>query len=166
MVYQKIKEYLKYYLKEILRTKKTPNSIALGFAIGTFIGILPTPGFNILTGLLIVFLFKRISKYSLFLAIAFWNPITAIPLYYLSFRLSRIIFEINDSLTLNLFSLTSIKAISMKFLLTNLIIAFFISLISYFVIYYLVKKIQEKKLIKKLKEKRLKKINSYFPTFG
>lgn len=42
------KEKIMHHFHEALRIKKSPHSIALGFGIGTFIGILPTPGFGVL----------------------------------------------------------------------------------------------------------------------
>lgn len=43
---------IKEHFQEIIRTKPSPHAIALGFTIGTFISILPTPGLNFALGLL------------------------------------------------------------------------------------------------------------------
>jgi uncharacterized protein len=153
--YYKLKERIKNHFHEILRTKKTPNAIAIGFSIGTFIAILPTPGFNILLGLLIIFFSKKVSKYALFIAIAFWNPLITAPLYYLSYKLGNLIFQINDPISLTTL-LTSFKSISLRFMVGNLIIAFLVSIISYITLYYICNKIKEKKFKIQIPTKKTK----------
>jgi len=49
-------------LREFVGIKKSAHSIALGFAIGTFIGIMPTPGFGVLFALLVVLFYKEVNK--------------------------------------------------------------------------------------------------------
>ena len=92
MAIEKLKKFLKHHFHEIVKIKKSPQEIALGFAIGSFIVLLPTPGFSILIGLLIMLLFTRINKFSLFAAMAVWNPLTLVPIYWLSYRIGDILF--------------------------------------------------------------------------
>ena len=59
------KEKFKKRLEEVLEIKTSPHSIAAGFAIGTFIAILPTFGLGLFIGIILLFIFKRISKISM-----------------------------------------------------------------------------------------------------
>lgn len=87
MVYSKLKNKLKHHFHEVIKIKTTPHEIALGFSVGTFIGILPTPGFGILLAVLIFLIYEKISKLSLIGALAFWNPIVMMPIYFLSYKI-------------------------------------------------------------------------------
>ena len=84
---QSLKKRFLYQLRrhflEILRTKNQ----TLGYAVGTFVALLPTPGFSTLIGLLVVVLFKRINEFAVFIALAVWNVWTATPIYYLGLQL-------------------------------------------------------------------------------
>ena len=40
-----LKTRIKHHFGAVLKTKHSPHAIASGFAIGTLIAILPTPGF-------------------------------------------------------------------------------------------------------------------------
>ena len=50
---------IREHFSEVIKIKRSPHSIALGFAVGTFLAILPTPGFSILLGLLIVLIYQK-----------------------------------------------------------------------------------------------------------
>lgn len=56
------------------------HSIALGFAIGTFVGLTPTFGFQLILGVLLALRFKS-SKIAAALAVFITNPVTVIPIY-------------------------------------------------------------------------------------
>ena len=87
MVYHKLKQKAKEHYHTIINTKDTPHAIGLGVAVGTLISIIPTPGFNVILGLFIAFLFKKINKVSLFVTLLFWNPLTQVPFYILSYHI-------------------------------------------------------------------------------
>ena len=92
MIFQRWKEKIKNYAQDVFTEKTTPHSIALGFAIGTLISILPTPGFNLLLALLVSIISKKVNRVSLFIGILFWNPLTSPVVYYLSYTLGDLIF--------------------------------------------------------------------------
>ena len=85
-VIPKLKERLKQHFIELTKIHTSPHSIAVGFALGTFIAILPIPGFHILLALLIVFIYENINKVALFAAFIVWNPFMLPFVYYLSFK--------------------------------------------------------------------------------
>lgn len=71
-----LQSYLRNYKKQILSFEGEPQFIARGFALGSFIGMLPIPGFHILTSLGLAFLFK-LNKKSVFLGVIKTNFFTA-----------------------------------------------------------------------------------------
>ncbi len=81
----------RYYYLRFIRLRGTPHSLALGSAIGVFIGITPTIPFHT-----IVIFFLSIVSRSSFIAglISSWvvcNPLTYIPQYYLSLRIGNLV---------------------------------------------------------------------------
>ena len=140
-----LKEKLKHHLHEVIRIKKSPHEIALGFAIGTLIGILPTPGFSFLLGLFIVLIFERVNKIALFSALILWNPILLAPIYYASMKLGNLIFGPQPTVIFNITVWDAVYNFSRRYLLGNFIIACFASLMSYIIIYRAVDFYQKKK---------------------
>ena len=135
---------LKNHFIEVLKIKKSPHSLALGFAIGTFISIIPTPGLNILIGLLILTIFPKVSKLSLLGAIFFWNPVLTIPIYTLAYKLGDIIFSNEPIIRFNIVFLDYVYNLSRRLLLGSLILATFFSILSYFIVRILVRKYYSK----------------------
>lgn len=144
----KFKDRVDNYLHEIIKNKTSPHSIAIGFSIGTFISIIPTPGFNILLGVLIVFLYKQINKFSLFGSMAFWNPIVVSPLYLLSYKIGNILFSSKPVIKYNVVILDQIYNFSRRFLVGNIIVAITFSIVFYFIVKYLIKFLIYKHIIK------------------
>ena len=127
------------YLYRMLSEKKSEHSIALGFAIGTFISALPTPGFNILLGVLIALIFKKVNKVSLFASFIFWNPITIIPVYLLSYKIGNAMFVSQPIIRYNIVMIDLIYNISRRFLLGNLILAVVLGIFFYVLIRVIIK---------------------------
>ena len=134
MSFNRLKNKLKEHFLEVIRTKTSPHNIALGFAIGSFISILPTPGFNLLLGFFVLLIFEKVNKFSLFAGILFWNPLTSIPIYYYSYKLGDLLFGQSTLIVYNLSIFKHVYIFARRFLVGNLIIALTISLISYFVL--------------------------------
>jgi uncharacterized protein len=134
MVFKKLKDKLKEHFLEVIKTKTSPHTIGLGFAIGTFISILPTPGFNIILGLLILLIFKKVNKFSLFAAIFFWNPLTSIPIYYFSYQIGDSLFGSSSIMVYELTLLGKIYLYARRFLVGNIILALITSTTSYFIL--------------------------------
>ena len=140
MITKKFRNKFSSYFKELLKTKTSPHSIAMGFSIGTFVAILPTPGLNILLGLLIVFIFKKISKFALFGAMAIFNPLVLTPIYVFSYKIGNVIFSSEPIVRYKFILLFQIYEFSRRFLVGNLFIATSISILSYFIVKKIVKK--------------------------
>jgi uncharacterized protein (DUF2062 family) len=128
-----VKLRLLAYLKEVVRLKKSPHSIALGIGIGSFIGIMPTPGLNLLLGLVVTAAFKKVSKVSLFAAILFWNPFIAAILYAPSLAIGETIFGSTPVVTFDIAILNNIATFTRRFLVGITIVASIVSVTLYVV---------------------------------
>jgi uncharacterized protein (DUF2062 family) len=130
---QKLKDRLKEYFHKVSRENSSEHSIALGFAIGTFINIV-FPGISIFIALIIVLLYRSLNKLSLFVALALWNPVTLIPLYLASYQLGHLLFGPLPPLNYDLFTVGNFYALSKNFLLGNIIVGTIISVANYFIV--------------------------------
>ncbi|MBU1245668.1 MAG: DUF2062 domain-containing protein [Nanoarchaeota archaeon] len=142
-MFKKTKSKLKKWFDEILEAKTSPHAIALGFALGLFIGILPTPGIGILLCLLIVLLFK-VNKLSILAGFAMINPAT------LPFVLAAILW-IGTTLTgakvrtnVDVFSRTEMANMIWPLVVGDLVLAFSSAILSYVIIYLIFSKIYKK----------------------
>lgn len=80
-------------LRYVLSQDDTPHHIALGAAIGTFVGLTPTPGLQMVLVLAIyyacrpVFTFNRPAGLA---AVYISNPLTAVPFAWISYQVGRL----------------------------------------------------------------------------
>lgn len=72
---KKLRSRLQSGFKKIVQIEDNPQSIAKGFALGSFIGMMPIPGFQMLVSLGIATLF-RINKKSACIAVFNTNIVT------------------------------------------------------------------------------------------
>ncbi len=148
--YRRFRYKLLRHFVQVLRSKTSDRAIAFGFAVGTFIALLPTPGLNWVLAFGIALVYKKINKLSLFFAIVFWNPLLMAPVYALCYVLGGFLFDIFhiqhwESAYLNN---------SGKFMAGNIILTSLISLVSYhlsLLVIALYKKRREKKMQRKKK---------------
>ena len=152
---KKFKKAIKRHFLEVAKIKTSANSIAVGFALGTFISILPTPGLNILIGVLLIAIFEKINKFTLFSSILFWNTLTLTPFYILSYKIGNMIFASSKIVDYKLSYLGQIWHYSRRFIVGNFITAVTISILIYILTYYgavlYKRKIKKDKLLKKEK---------------
>lgn len=139
MVVKRIKEKIRKHFQEVIELKTSPYKIALGFAIGTAIAILPTLGLGIFIGIFLVLIFKKLNKLSLFVAFAFWNPILLIFTTALSYGIGDWLFSDLPVLNLKFELLNQVFILTRRFLIGNLIVTIFFTFLSYSIVFYLVK---------------------------
>ncbi|MFA7382367.1 MAG: DUF2062 domain-containing protein [Desulfurivibrionaceae bacterium] len=77
----------KYYYLKFLRLQGDPHSLALGVAIGIFVGITPTVPLHTALILILAWLLRGNILAALLAATAVSNPLTWLPQYYFSWRL-------------------------------------------------------------------------------
>lgn len=127
---------VKEHFKKVAEIKTSPNSIALGFAIGTFIAIFPTPGFSIILGLLLVLIFPKISKIAMISSFVVWNPIVLIPIFAWSYKLGDYIMGSVPVVEISIPFFQTAYNFSRRFLLGNIIIGSVASLSSYIFLFF------------------------------
>ena len=81
----------KYYFLRLLRLRGTPHSIAMGAAIGVFIGLTPTIPFHTITILAITVVTRTSVIAALITSLIVCNPLTYIPIYYFSLLLGNLV---------------------------------------------------------------------------
>ncbi len=124
-------EQIKARLKEMLSARSSAHEIALGFTIGTFISILPTPGFNLLLGALVVAVYPHVNKLAIFGAMAFYNPIVIIPFYWASYKMGSLIFGLNPVIHYDVVLVSEAYDFTRRYLVGNLIVAVITSAVTY-----------------------------------
>lgn len=85
----------RHILRTILMLDDTPHSIALGTAIGTFVGLTPTVGLQMVIVLVLdqaIRRFVRFNRVAALLAVYISNPLTIVPIYYLDYRVGTLFF--------------------------------------------------------------------------
>lgn len=155
---KKFRQKIKNHFEEISKSEQSLHSIALGFAVGTFIAITPSLGLDLLIGLLVVLIFKNLNKFSVFGAMIVWNPLTLIPIHYLSFKIGDLLFGGSNFLNYNVYALSNFYVymlsnfyeFSKRYLIGNLILAVFFSVLGYFVSIAVVKWYRKRSLKKGL----------------
>ena len=133
------KEKVRSHYHSIVKSEEKLHIIALSFSIGTFIALTPFLGVDVFIILLIALIWKKANKISLVAPLLVFNPITQIPFQYLGFKLGDILFGSSPTVKYNIVIINHIYEYSRRFLLGNLIIAVVMSIISYFIIYQIVK---------------------------
>ncbi len=131
------------YLAEAMKLNATPKDIAFGFSLGTFLVILPISGLHIPLATLAIFIFKKINRLALFGSFAFWNPLTLMPIYALSYKIGDLI--LNDS-AVTFFTNDYMNIafdLLMRFIIGEIILAVVISIGLYFLIRFIVSKYQK-----------------------
>ncbi|SMG10891.1 hypothetical protein SAMN05661096_00357 [Marivirga sericea] len=123
---------LKRYTIAILTSDKSDVSIALSYAFGTLIALLPTPGFSTAIGIGFITVFKQLNKMAVLLSMMVWNAITIIPIFWLSYKIgSRISNSLPDVEVQNE-TMRQILLFFKQFALGNLTLTIPISIGSYF----------------------------------
>jgi len=82
-------------LRSILMLDDTPHSIALGAAIGIFVGLTPTVGVQMLTVLAIACVVRplfRFNRVAGMLAVYVTNPVTIVPIYWFNYEVGTLFF--------------------------------------------------------------------------
>lgn len=142
-MFKKFKDKLKRHFQEVLEIKKSPREIALGFAIGAFFANFPTFGLEFLVIILILMIFKSVSKVSLLSAYIIWNPFITYPLSVISYLLGDFILKDIPIMRIRLIVFQNIFEFTIRYILGSFIMASLLAVISYFAVLYLSKKYQK-----------------------
>ncbi|MBU0466154.1 MAG: DUF2062 domain-containing protein [Nanoarchaeota archaeon] len=141
---KKYKNKIKKHLQKFLELKTSPKSIAAGFVVGTLIAFLPTFGTDVFIALLVLVIFKNLSKFSTLFALAVWNPIVLDLLYPLEYSIGNLILGNYPVQRFQVEIYNQIFAYTIRFLLGNLILTVVATAVSYFIVYHVVRAYQKK----------------------
>lgn len=148
----KYKGQLYRFLVSLSNPQISSKRLALGFGVGTFIAILPTPGFGILLGIFVVFLFKKINKISMIFSFAVWNPLLLAPIYLLSYKIGALLFNPSSvSLPGNTGWFSEVLIYIKTYLFGNALLALVFSIISYFTVLKIANLYKQKRAVRKFK---------------
>ncbi|MCA9942672.1 MAG: DUF2062 domain-containing protein [Ardenticatenaceae bacterium] len=123
-------QILKTKANALLKADASANNQALGFALGTFISLLPTPGFNFALALLLASWF-RLHKATVLVSLAVWNVFVTAPLFALSYKLGNMLFPAPATASVASQWQAQVISFVQGFLVGNLIIAVGITAVSY-----------------------------------
>lgn len=138
-------------LRLILTVRESPVRLSLSFAIGVFIGMSPFLGIHTILGIICAYLF-RLNKFVTIIGVYITNPWTIIPIYTFStwfgakiLGVERVIPSIDwERITLSRL-LSELGPLLKPFVIGTLFVGFISALISFVIIYYLVRKRDEVK---------------------
>ncbi|HHQ45566.1 MAG TPA: DUF2062 domain-containing protein [Candidatus Altiarchaeales archaeon] len=133
-----------HHFHEVARIKRSPRKIALGFAVGTFIALLPTPMVGYLLAFLVILLFPNLSSIAVIAALVFWNPFVLVFVYSLSYRIGDFLFDAEPVVKYNVVVLDRAYNFTRRFLVGNMILATTFSASSYFLVKRLAERHQKK----------------------
>ena len=146
------------HFKKILTPSRSPNSIAIGFAVGTFIAMLPTFGFGpLISFIIIVPLFPKINKISLFGAFVIWNPLIMVPFYYLNYVVGGILLHSPVSEPVKISITNLMEMISTRFIVGSVIVSSAMAIICYMIVFSATWFYQERSRLNNIKNKILSK---------
>lgn len=157
---KKFKYKLFRNLIAVLTSKTSDSAIAVGFALGTFIALLPTPGLNWVLAFCAALIYKKLNRLSLFFAIVFWNPLFMAPVYALCYVVGDYIFHVLPLEQWESFIHHPYVSHSGKFLIGNIILTSIISILGYYLALKVVALYKNKRETKKLNRK--KNLNQIF----
>ena len=123
-------QILKTKANALLKADASANNQALGFALGTFISLLPTPGFNFALALLLASWF-RLHKATVLVSLAVWNVFVTAPLFALSYKLGNMLFPAPATASVASQWQAQVISFVQGFLVGNLIIAVGVTAVSY-----------------------------------
>lgn len=128
--------WLAVSFKKVLHLRDSTHQIALGFAIGVSVGILPTLGFGalILAGLAV---FIRFNIFSAIVGTLINNPVF-VPFWVASsYKVGEVITRMGVDLSEKGF-LQNLFGFGLSFLVGNIILSITLGIVSYFVIFLII----------------------------
>jgi uncharacterized protein (DUF2062 family) len=137
---------IKSKIAQVLAEGSSASSVALGFSIGLFIGLLPIMGLQTLPAIALSVKF-RANKITALIGVWITNPLTVVPIYYFNYRTgcmllpkANVVVRSDFVSLLHDFSFSTAMAmgseISMALLVGSLVNAIIVSVPAYFIIRY------------------------------
>ncbi|MDI6744345.1 MAG: DUF2062 domain-containing protein [Thermodesulfovibrionales bacterium] len=133
-------------LRDILAIKDSPHRLAIAFAGGVFIGMSPLLGFHTILGIAAAWIFG-LNRIVTITGVYITNPWTIVPIYTFSTYIGAQCLGIKQVITqIDWAHVTSgnfgheLKPLLMPFVFGSLLVGFISAIVSYFIIYHVVKR--------------------------
>jgi len=120
--------------------------VALGFGVGSFIALLPTPGLSLFIGLGVAALMKPASRPGVLLAMVIWNIWTLIPIFAASAWLGEVLFSQEQKMYFHAEFLNQVVHFTRRLLIGNLIISIPLSFGCYYLALRIINKLRKRKI--------------------
>jgi len=127
----RLQERVEAYMRALTAVRTTDHQLALGFAIGAFISVLPTPGFNILLGFVVLAAYPRLNKLSLFGAMAILNPVVMVPFHWVSYKIGDALYGVAPAVEFDVVIVDQVYNFTRRYLVGNVVVALAVSMLSY-----------------------------------
>jgi len=116
-----------------MASEASADQVARAFAIGTFIGLVPLPGVDIVLTAIVLRSFRQLERLPLFAAMTVWNNVVAAPLYAAGYRVGVICLRLAP-LAIEERVSHAAAAWTLRFLIGNVIVACVTAVASYFAV--------------------------------
>lgn len=117
----------------MMQAEMPAADVARGFAVGTFIGLVPVPGLDILLTVIVLRSFKQLERLPLFAAMTIWNNLVAAPLYAAGYRVGDFCLKLAPFAVIENIS-PAAAAWALRFMAGNLMVACVTAIASYFAV--------------------------------
>ncbi len=138
---------LRNWIRKLFHLRSTPHQIALGFAIGAFIGIFPTFGLGFLV-ISAIAVFIKFNVPAAFIGTAIANPFLGPLWIFLSYKIGsyfKPFFHSDANIAAASGTMSKIFHAGLDYLVGNTLLSGFLALASYFIVLRMVIWIEEKK---------------------
>ncbi len=123
---------LKQQWQALTQSSATPRNLALAFALGTFISVLPIPGVDLMLTTMLAAWFKQLNRAAMYAAAVVWNTFVVAPFYVLSNQVGGFLFQTGRVPEIPFGGPTGVLA--QRFLLGNLVVALSVTAVSFFIV--------------------------------
>jgi uncharacterized protein len=135
---------VKKHLGKIMRLDANPFFIALSFALGTIIAVLPTFGLGLVMGLVLLFFFRRLSKAAMIAAFVLFNPLIQLLLNVLNYNIGLRILAGKSVGEAGVEVYNALALYTQRLLLGSVVMALIFGLVGFFIVYGLADAHQKK----------------------
>ncbi|MDQ7031253.1 MAG: DUF2062 domain-containing protein [Desulfonauticus sp.] len=147
-LWYKFQRVCRYWYLRILRIKSSPESVALGLAIGIFVGFLPIIPFQTVVAVAFAFLFRS-SKIAAALGTWISNPLNVVFFYYMLYVVGKIFVPVQAKLDFSHLAMKDLIQAGWDLFLAmtvgGLVLGIPASIATYFIFLKIIRRYREKK---------------------
>ena len=119
--------------RDLMASEASAAQVARAFAVGTFIGLVPLPGLDIVLTAIVLRSFRQLERLPLFAAMTVWNNVVAAPLYAAGYKVGDVCLALAPLAIEGKVSHAA-AGWALRFLIGNLLVACGTAIASYFAV--------------------------------